>query len=107
MNPLIDINKILQELLKLNDADRAVVVDFLKRVRLDPAKLPKAPTTSREDMKRNVSVIRRGPREPEDGMGTLTSGGTPPEEFWRRGDPDAAALDRRPMRGGRRWPVTR
>ena len=106
---MINIHLILEELLKLPDAEREIVIAFLKRVRLNPGSLPKPTPTSREEMRKNVSVIRRdrGPREPESGMGTLTSGGTPPEEFWSRPDSEAAALDRRPMRGGRRMPITR
>ena len=107
---IIRLDLIGEELLALDEPEREIVIRFLRKVRLPAGTLPTPkPTSSREDMKRNVSVIRRdrGLREPESGLGTLSQGGTLPEEFWSRPDPDAAALDRRPMRGGRRAPVTR
>lgn len=127
---MISPDEILQELIKLPEPDRTVVVTFLKRVtvpngpfhtrvqamialieeidREDPTPPAAKPTVTREEMKTRVSLVRRDrSHEPETPMGTLSQGGTPPEEFWSRPDPDAAALGRRPMRGGRRLPVTR
>jgi hypothetical protein len=50
-------------------------------------------------MRDRVAVIDRSRPEPE--TDPLGQGGTPPEEFWRRGDPDAAAMKRPARKMGR------
>jgi hypothetical protein len=59
-----------------------------------PAEKPAKPM-----MRDRVAVIDRSRPEPE--TDPLGQGGTPPEEFWRRGDPDAAAMKRPARKMGR------
>jgi len=107
---IIRIDLIGEELLALDETEREIVIRFLRKVRLPAGTLPTPkPKTTREDMKRNVSVVPRGigPREPETGLGTLTSGGTDPRAFFDRPDEYAHEMQRPPRKMGRRLPVTR
>jgi len=71
------------------------------RLPIDQGPEPVKPRSS------SVTVIRRNylaTDEPEMDERGLTSGGTPPEEFWARPDPDKAAMKRtRKLPMGRRF----
>jgi hypothetical protein len=75
-----------------------LVVAVEKLAGIEQPKTETKPT--KVDVKRDVSVIDRRP-EPETNPGLLGQGGTDPDAFWKRGDPDAAAMKRPARKMGR------